>query len=133
MGEGRGDGIGSGGAGGGDGIGSGGAGTGDGIGSGDGSGSGGEGRADGIGSGGEGSGDGSGSVVDGANEGSGGDALTLGADVVAPNVSHAARQLATITIRRTPSTNLVFLSKEQRRLCGQYWFANLKKAGPPRR
>ena len=84
----------------------------------------------------EGSGDGSGSVGDGLIEGSGGtsdkdagDALTLRADAVAANVSHATRQLATITTRDTPSVNLVSLSKEQRRLRGHYWFTNLKKHG----
>jgi hypothetical protein len=143
VGEGRGDGSGSVGEGRGDGIGS----VGDG--SGDGGGSVGEGRGDGIGSVGEGSGDGSGSVGDGLIEGSGGtsdkeagDALTLRADAVAANVSHATRQLATITIRDTPSVNLVSLSKEQRRLRGHYWFTNLKKSmvttgaggsSPPRR
>ena len=109
MGEGTGDGRGSGGEGKGDGIGSGG---------------------DGSGSGGEGSGDGSGSVGDGAIEGRGGtsdieadDALTLRADVAPPSVSHATR-LARITIRDTPSGNLVSLTKQQRRLRGHYWFTN---------
>jgi hypothetical protein len=124
VGEGRGDGSGSVGDGRGDGIGS----------VGDGSGSVGEGRGNGVGSGGEGSGDGSGSVGDGLIEGSGGtsdkeagDALTLRADVVAANVSHATRQLARITIRDTPSANLVSLSKEQRGSRRHYWFTNLKK------
>jgi hypothetical protein len=119
----------------GDGSGSVGEGKGDGIGSvGDGSGSGGDGRGDGIGSGGEGSADGSGSVGDGLIEGSGGtsdkeagDALALRAEAVAANVSHATRQPARITIRDTPSVNLVSLSKEQRRLRGHYWFTNVKR------
>jgi hypothetical protein len=127
--EGRGDGIGSEGEGSGDGSGR------EGEGIGDGSGSEGEGIIDGRGSEGEGTIDGSGTEGDGiggtANE-EAGDGLTLRAAVVAASVSNATRQLAGITIRDTPSANLVSL-KEQRRSRGHYLFTNLKKARIPRR
>ena len=130
MGEGRGgDGIGNVGEGrGGDGIGSVGEGRG-----GDGIGSVGEGRGDGSGSEGDGISDGSGSEGEGTIDGSGGsadeeagDGVTFRADVVAASVSNATRQLARITMRDTPSANLVSLSKEQRSSRVHYRFTNLK-------
>jgi hypothetical protein len=117
-----------------EGRGDGGGSVGEGIG--DGSGSEGEGIIDGRGSEGEGTIDGSGTEGDGIGGTAieeAGDGLTLRAAVVAASVSNATRQLAGITMRDTPSANLVSLPKEQRRSRGHYLFTNLKKARIPRR
>jgi hypothetical protein len=77
----------------------------------------GEGTIDGSGSGeGEGTIDASG----GTAEEEAGDGVNLRADVVAPSVSNATRQLTGITIRDAPNVNLISLSKEQRPSRGHY-------------